>query len=77
MGILGIAVGVFSYTILFDIMDKAATLPYGWRYLFGAGAIIMVISGVLRFRFTESPLFKQLASKHEIVKFPASAVLIP
>ena len=74
-GILGIAVGLFSYTILFDIMGKAATLSYGWRYLFGVGALIMVISGVLRFRFTESPLFKQLASKQEIVRFPASAVL--
>lgn len=73
-GILGIAVGLFSYTILFLLMPKALVFAYGWRFLFGIGALVLLVGGLLRYRFSESPLFKKLASEKKIAKFPSTEI---
>jgi len=56
-------------------LSSASYINYGWRTLFLAGAAVLVVAVVMRYKLAESPLFTALAQRKEIEKSPALTVL--
>jgi MFS family permease len=50
-------------------------LIWGWRLPFYVGTVLIIVGVLIRYAFAESPMFKELTEKRQILKLPASHVL--
>ncbi|ADN49953.1 MFS transporter [Vulcanisaeta distributa] len=75
-GILQSTVSIASLLIsgltllLTSILGSTGFKAIGWRILFGIGFIIAILGVFVRLRVEDSPVFKQLQSRGQIVKSP-------
>ncbi|WP_243678162.1 MFS transporter [Vulcanisaeta distributa] len=75
-GILQSTVSIASLMIsgltllLTSILGQSGFKAIGWRILFGIGFIIAILGVFIRLRVEDSPVFRQLQSKGQIVKSP-------
>lgn len=74
--LLATAVGSIISSSLFSISITAigmqAFVLWGWRVLFGLGAVLLVIGVIARYRMAESPLFAEIKERKEVQKMPAN-----
>jgi MFS family permease len=71
---MGIIAGSGSVALITGFLPSADVLSYGWRILFIIGFLVAIVGVVIRLRLEESPLFKEIAQKHEQLDYPASKV---
>ena len=74
----GLAVGSIlgnSAMLLVSLLGQEALLSWGWRIPFWAGAALVIVGLVLRRTVSESPEFKKVESRGEVVKSPLMEVL--
>ena len=67
---LGLALGTGAFALLGQVMSHEAFQSYGWRVAFIASALLVVIGLVIRLRVLETPEFRDLESRGELVKVP-------
>ncbi len=76
---LGVGVGLLSsaggFLLAITLLSHSALLSWGWRLLFGIGALVALVGIVVRLRLAESPVFNELVAKKEIIKQPTITVL--
>ncbi|QXJ28722.1 hypothetical protein J5U23_01591 [Saccharolobus shibatae B12] len=72
---IGIILGSGSVTLITFTMPLNAVYSYGWRILFIIGFIAAMLGLVIRLRLEDSPLFREIREKRQIVEYPASKVL--
>ncbi|WP_054843344.1 MFS transporter [Vulcanisaeta souniana] len=56
-------------------LGSAGFRAIGWRILFGIGFIIAILGIIVRLRVEDSPVFRQLQSRGQVVKSPLSEAL--
>jgi len=61
--------------LLTYLMGTAGFKSIGWRILFGIGFVIAILGVIVRLKVEDSPVFKQLQSKGQIVKSPISEAI--
>ena len=61
--------------IALAVFSQSDFVSYGWRIPYILGAVVAIVGIVIRVRLDESPLFRQMREKRQVVKFPASDVL--
>lgn len=71
----GIALASLAFSLTSILMPTTAFYLWGWRMLFYIGAVIVIIAAVIRYRFTESPLFIELIRGNRVLRQPAVEVL--
>lgn len=71
---VGIISGSGSVALIMAVLPTGDLLSYGWRILFVAGFLAAVTGIIIRLRLEESPLFKEVAGRHEKLDSPASKV---
>lgn len=72
--IMGSAVASFVFTAVAAGYGNAL-FTIGWRIPFLVGTFMIIVAFVIRYKLTESPLFRTLKEKHEIEHNPASRVI--
>lgn len=75
---LGSPAGLLLALIAFRLvtsLDAEAFADWGWRLLFLASGVLMIIGLAIRFGVEESPEFKAIAEKGETAKYPVLEVL--
>jgi MFS family permease len=60
---MGIVIALLVIMVFRLSMGDAAFSDYGWRYPFLLSAVLVILSGYLRLRLEESPLYAQLKSQ--------------
>ncbi|WP_338603079.1 MFS transporter [Sulfolobus tengchongensis] len=58
-GSLGIALSTGLFTLTANILPSSALISWGWRLLFGIGAVLLILGAIMRYKLSESPLFLQ------------------
>jgi Sugar phosphate permease len=80
-GILQSTVSIASLLIsalillLTYILGSTGFEEIGWRILFGIGFVIAVLGVIVRLRVEDSPVFRELRSRGQVVKSPVIEVL--
>ncbi len=80
LGIIFVAIGAgpliatSSVAVLSSMMGAGGFAATGWRWLFGAGALIAVFGLLIRFGISESPIFQKQKERSAAVKIPAFEV---
>jgi len=71
---LGILAGSGAFLAVSLTLPTAQVYSYGWRILFYIGFAAAVVGVIIRLRLEESPLFKEVEEKRQILSYPASRV---
>jgi len=71
---LGLALGTGVFALLGEVMSRDSFQSYGWRIAFVASVLLVAIGLVIRLRVLETPEFRQLESRGELVKVPVVEV---
>jgi MFS family permease len=71
----GRVIAGFAVAAVASSLSSANYISYGWRALFLAGAVVLIIAVVMRYKLAESPLFRALAQRKAIEKSPAITTL--
>jgi MFS family permease len=74
VAIIGSSLASLAFAIVGAGMSHADLVSYGWRIVFGIGALVVLVGALVRYATRESPLFEQLKQKKAIVKLPAVTV---
>ncbi|MDL2356286.1 MAG: MFS transporter [Pseudomonadota bacterium] len=76
---LGAPIGFFlsggTFLLLTQFLGEAQFFSYGWRIPFLASALLVIVGMYVRLSLTETPAFKEVLMKKEVVKIPALTVL--
>jgi metabolite-proton symporter len=76
---LGAPIGFFlsggTFLLLTQYLSEAEFFRYGWRIPFIASALLVIVGLYIRLSLTETPAFKQVLAKKEVVKVPVLTVL--
>ncbi len=76
---LGAPLGFFlsggTFLLLTQFLTEADFFSYGWRIPFLASALLVIVGMYVRLSLTETPAFKEVLKKKEVVKIPALTVL--
>ncbi|MFN3234783.1 MAG: MFS transporter [Gammaproteobacteria bacterium] len=72
---VGLFLGALSALAIFHFFKGAALMQYGWRIPFLASSILGVIALWARLKAIESPVFKSMSEKKQVLKSPVSYVL--
>jgi len=67
----GVFFSILGLYLARTYMTPADFANVGWRILLGAGALALIVGGIVRYILLESPLFQQLVKKGEIEKSPS------
>ncbi|WP_051343347.1 MFS transporter [Pseudonocardia spinosispora] len=67
---LGLALGTGVFALLGEAMSKESFQSYGWRIAFVASIVLVAVGLVIRLRVLETPEFRDLESRGELVKVP-------
>ncbi len=71
----GALAGSFTFVILGGTLPRAVFLDWGWRVPFVAGTVALAIGLVIRYRLTESPVFRDVVAQRQIERLPSAQVL--
>ena len=71
----GILLSSASFTLILTYFSHSAFLDYGWRIPFFVGAAVMIVAAIMRYKASESPLFRDMRTRGEAEKLPALLVL--
>jgi MFS family permease len=71
----GRVIAGFAVAGVASALGNAGYISYGWRALFLAGAVVLIIAVVMRYKLSESPLFKALSQRKAVERSPAVTVL--
>lgn len=71
IGVLA-ATGLFAY--LAGIYSHTYFITEGWRIVYYIGFVIAIVGALIRYGVAESPLFEQVRTKQQTVKFPIGLV---
>jgi MFS family permease len=66
----GILVSSLSFFVMVTTVSRQDFLNWGWRILFGLGALAAVVGIVIRYKLAESPLFAELRAKKQVETAP-------
>ncbi|AOL17441.1 hypothetical protein BFU36_12775 [Sulfolobus sp. A20] len=69
---LGVFFAILGLLLTRTYMSHEVFINIGWRILIGAGAIALIIGGIVRYILMESPLFQQLIEKGEVERSPSA-----
>ena len=76
---LGAPIGFFlsggTFLLLTQFLTEAQFFSFGWRIPFLASALLVIVGMYVRLSLTETPAFKEVLKKKEVVKIPALTVL--
>jgi metabolite-proton symporter len=76
---LGAPLGFFlsggTFLLLTQFLTEADFFSFGWRIPFLASALLVIVGMYVRLSLTETPAFKEVLKKKEVVKIPALTVL--
>lgn len=76
---LGVGVGLLgsagSFLLAITLLSHAELLSWGWRLLFGIGALVALVGILVRLTLAESPVFNELLTKGQVAKQPGVTVL--
>lgn len=76
---LGAPIGFFlsggTFLLLTQYLSEAEFFRFGWRIPFLASALLVIVGLYIRLSLTETPAFKQVLAKKEVVKVPVLTVL--
>ncbi|MDQ2988296.1 MAG: MFS transporter, partial [Pseudomonadota bacterium] len=76
---LGAPLGFFlsggTFLLLTQVLSEAEFFSFGWRIPFLASALLVIVGMYVRLSLTETPAFKEVLKKKEVVKIPALTVL--
>jgi metabolite-proton symporter len=76
---LGAPIGFFLSSGVFLLLSQTLTdrefFTYGWRIPFLASALLVLVGLYVRLRLTETPAFKAVLQRKQLVRVPALAVL--
>lgn len=76
---LGAPLGFFlsggTFLLLTQVLSEAEFFSFGWRIPFLASALLVIVGMYVRLSLTETPAFKEVLKKKEVVKVPALTVL--
>ena len=76
---LGAPIGFFlsggTFLLLTQFLGEAEFFSFGWRIPFLASALLVIVGMYVRLSLTETPAFKEVLKKKEVVKIPALTVL--
>ncbi|HEU4372275.1 MAG TPA: MFS transporter [Telluria sp.] len=76
---LGAPLGFFlsggTFLLLTQVLSEAEFFRFGWRIPFLASALLVIVGMYVRLSLTETPAFKEVLKKKEVVKVPALTVL--
>ncbi|HZZ45898.1 MAG TPA: MFS transporter [Pseudonocardia sp.] len=71
---LGLALGTGVFALLGEVMSRSAFEAYGWRIAFVASILLVGVGLVIRLRVLETPQFRELEERGELVKVPVVEV---
>lgn len=72
----GILLSSLSFGYISGVLSNAAFIDWGWRVLFGIGAILLFIGAAFRYKLEESLIFKALEKQNALEKkSPAITVI--
>jgi len=63
------------YLILVSQLSSQDFLNLGWRIPFYVGAVIIIIGVIIRYKIAETPLFKAVLERRQVVKVPFSSLI--
>ncbi len=72
---LGGLTGTFTFIILRGALPRSAFLDWGWRVPFVVGTLALAIGLVIRYRLTESPVFRNVVAQRRVARLPSAQVL--
>lgn len=76
---LGAPLGFFlsggTFLLLTQVLSEAEFFSFGWRIPFLASALLVIVGMYVRLSLTETPAFREVLKKKEVVKIPALTVL--
>jgi MHS family shikimate/dehydroshikimate transporter-like MFS transporter len=72
---VGALAGSFTYVILGGAMSHTDFLVWGWRIPFVLGTLALAVGLVIRYRLTESPVFRDIVAQRKVEKAPSAQVL--
>lgn len=72
---VGALAGSFTFVILGSAMPHSAFLVWGWRVPFVLGTLALAIGLVIRYRLTESPVFRNIVAQRQVERLPSAQVL--
>jgi len=64
-----------AYLILLSQLSPQDFLDWGWRVPFYIGAIIIVVGVIIRYKIAETPLFKAILEKRQVVRVPFASLI--
>lgn len=73
-----VPIGLLFASLTFSYLSSsmgANFATYGWRIPFGIGAVLVVVGLLIRYKVSESPVFKSIVERKAIETAPASTVL--
>jgi metabolite-proton symporter len=76
---LGAPIGFFlsggTFLLLTQFLGEAQFFSFGWRIPFLASALLVIVGMYVRLSLTETPAFKEVLKKKEVVRIPVLTVL--
>ena len=75
IGIIGIAIPSFLFGYIELSIPRSAFISWGWRIPFAIGALVVVVGTIIRFKASESPVFKKILSKRRVEKVPVVTMI--
>jgi len=72
---LGLLLSSGVFLAIISSLTRDDLLNWGWRLAFVIGVLVIIIGIIVRYKFAESPIFKQIIDKGETYKLPAVVAL--
>jgi len=72
---LGKMLSIFAFFLAAYYLTNAEYVAWGWRVPFAVGALLLAVAVIIRIKISESPMFQQLMSKRQVLKYPAFQVM--
>jgi MFS family permease len=72
---MGVGLSTLAFAFILSNLSRDAFLNWGWRVLFGTGAIVLVVGLVIRYALADSPMFEEIKKRRETLRLPAFQVL--
>jgi MFS family permease len=74
----GVPIGLIASSLSFTIIESSTSASYllsiGWRIPFLIGFVAAIIGAIIRHRISESPVFREMERKREVVRYPFALV---
>jgi len=71
---LGLSFGTLAFFLVRSVLPAQSFLSYGWRIPFLIGGLVVVVGFIIRYKMTESPLFKEIQRRGSREAVPSMSV---